>query len=207
VSHSICIISSKEIGEADIIAMHIASGAELHSNVTTSIIYADNAHSQQDALNNAHAIVLSSPTYFGTVSAKIKSFMDQTEEIWKKRQWQNKIAAAFTHSKCICGDKMNTLNDMYIFAAQHGMIWVGLDLLPELRATDHFIKEYQLQEFTKAHPQRKLTLNRLGSWTGLMCGSKINTDKLSISSASDLATAKYFGTRIALLSRQLSNYN
>lgn len=45
--------------------------------------------------------------------------------------WRNKIAAGFTNSGAMHGDKLHSLVTMALFAAQHGMIWVGLDLFPE----------------------------------------------------------------------------
>ena len=49
-------------------------------------------------------------------------------------KWRDKVAAGFTNSGAQNGDKLNSLISMALFAAQHGMIWVGLDLKPVPRA-------------------------------------------------------------------------
>ncbi len=56
--------------------------------------------------------------------------MDGTSEIWALQSWRDKLAAAFTHSAAPSGDKLGTLTQLAVFAAQHGMIWVGLGLPP-----------------------------------------------------------------------------
>ncbi len=45
-------------------------------------------------------------------------------------KWRNKVAAGFTNSGAQNGDKLHSLISMALFAAQHGMLWVGLDLKP-----------------------------------------------------------------------------
>ncbi len=46
----------------------------------------------------------------------------------KEFAWRNKIAAGFTNSGARSGDKLATLVQIAIFAAQHGMHWDNLDL-------------------------------------------------------------------------------
>lgn len=70
---------------------------------------------------------------------------------------------------------------MALFAAQHGMIWVGLDLFPG-RSTDD--------------------KNRIGGWPGAMAQSNDESPELS-PIASDLNTAAYLGRRVAETVRRL----
>ena len=44
--------------------------------------------------------------------------------------WADRLAAGFTKSGSQHGDKQNTLVGFATFAAQHGMHWVNLNLLP-----------------------------------------------------------------------------
>ena len=81
-------------------------------------------------LSTADAIVFGCPTYMGSVSAPFKTFMDSTNAVWALQGWRDKLAAAFTHSAAPSGDKLGTLVQLAVFAAQHGMIWVGLGLPP-----------------------------------------------------------------------------
>ena len=76
-------------------------------------------------LNAADAIVFGSPTYMGSVSWQFKKFADASSKPWYARAWQNKIAAAFTNSASINGDKLATLQSLNTLAMQHGMVWVG----------------------------------------------------------------------------------
>lgn len=133
-----------------------------------------------EQLDQADGIIFGSPTYFGSVAAELKAFFDTTSAIWNQQKWRNKIAAGFTHSSSLSGDKLNTLMQIMIFAMQHGMIWVGLDLLPN-------------------QSQDEYKLNRLGSWLGLMSQSDM-TKNLPLT-PDDLATAKYFGKRVANITK------
>ena len=66
----------------------------------------------------------------GSASAKFKGFMDESSKRWFAGAWKNKVAAGFTTSASQSGDKLNTLLQLMVFANQHAMIWVGLDLMP-----------------------------------------------------------------------------
>jgi NAD(P)H dehydrogenase (quinone) len=169
------------------LANHIKMGAEVEGVKAMSY---DVSHINQNMhlLDEADGIIFGSPTYFGSVSAEMKGFMDSTVGIWDDKRWNNKIAAGFTHSSALSGDKLSALMTMFIFAAQHGMLWVGLDL----KACDK-IEGYDLE------------LNQFGSWMGLMAQSP-NKAKSPSFNQSDLETAKYFGARIALITKKF-NFN
>ena len=57
--------------------------------------------------------------------------MDKTSQFWANQPWKDKLAAAFTNSGSQHGDKLNTLVSILVFAAQHGMNWINLGLLPD----------------------------------------------------------------------------
>ncbi|WPX96343.1 flavodoxin family protein [Candidatus Bandiella euplotis] len=169
---------------SSILAEHIGKGVEKQgaNAVTYDIAHAGNS---MISLNEADAIIFGSPTYFGSVAAEVKGFMDATVDIWNNKQWNNKVAAGFTHSSALSGDKLATLMTMFVFAAQHGMIWAGLDL----RSCEK-VKDYGLE------------LNQPGSWIGLMAQSPKDGEK----KPSDLETAEYFGTRIAKVTQKVGYY-
>src|ERR671910_484164 len=83
-----------------------------------------------DALASAEAIVFGCPTYMGGPSSVFKAFAEASLPIWASRGWSDKIAAGFTHSQALSGDKLNTLQYFSLLAAQHGMLWTNVDLLP-----------------------------------------------------------------------------
>jgi len=100
--------------------------------------------------------------------------------------WRDKIAAGFTNSGAQAGDKLSTLIQLTLFAAQHGMHWVGLDLPPANNSSSGSDSD----------------LNRLGFWLG--AGAQSNTDQGPDLGppGSDLATAAYLGKRVATATAQ-----
>ena len=137
-------------------------------------------------LNAADAIAFGAPTYMGSPSAVFKAFAERTSKILADDlRWRNKIAAGFTTSGGKSGDKFNTLVDLATLAAQHGMIWVGLDL-PAGWTTS-----------TGAEHD----LNRLGSWLGAMAQANADQGPDLAPPAADLRTAFRLGERIAEVAR------
>ncbi|MCX8146017.1 MAG: NAD(P)H-dependent oxidoreductase [Azovibrio sp.] len=131
-------------------------------------------------LDAADAIIFGAPTYMGSASARFKEFMDASSKRWFARTWQDKLAAGFTTSASQSGDKLNTLMQLMILACQHGMIWVGLDLLPGNNSSQGSVDD----------------LNRLGSSAGAM--AQANADQgADAMLASDLKTAARLGERVA----------
>ena len=134
-----------------------------------------------EKLAASDAIIFGSPTYNGTISARLKKLMeDSTRTAWIPQTWRNKIAAGFTNSGAMHGDKLNSLVTMALFAAQHGMIWVGLDLFASTNKEDK---------------------NRIGGWLGAMAQSNDESPELS-PIKSDLDTAAHLGQRVAEVTAQ-----
>ncbi len=90
------------------------------------------------------------------------------------------VAAGFTCSASQSGDKLNALQQLAVFAAQHGMLWVSLGLLPGNNSSTGSVQD----------------LNRLGSYLGAM--AQANADQGSDAMLqSDLDTAAHLGRRVA----------
>lgn len=88
------------------------------------------ADAEWQALAAADAIVMGTPTYMGGPAAGFKAFMDATgDTIWTERQWRDKLAAGFTSGVNTAGDKLSTLQALNVFAMQHGMVWIGQDII------------------------------------------------------------------------------
>jgi NAD(P)H dehydrogenase (quinone) len=122
----------------------------------------------------ADAIVFGTPTYMGGVSAQFKAFIDMASEVWVKLGWKDKLAAGFTHSQGLSGDKLTTLAGLWVNAMQHGMVWVGLGELVEGTAPDK--------------------VNRLSSYGGTMAQTDMGQEKVN---AGDAKTARILGQRVA----------
>ncbi len=132
-----------------------------------------------DTLAAADAVVFGSPTYMGNVSWQFKKFADASSKVWFVQGWRNKLAAGFTNSASLYGDKGSTLQYLNTFALQHGMLWVGSGMMPAN---------------TKA--STRADINNLGVAGGLMTAtpSDASVDEMV---PGDLATAAAFGRRIA----------
>lgn len=128
----------------------------------------------EEVLRNADAadaLAFGSPTYMGGPAAQFKAFADATSERWMGQRWAGKVAGGFTTGSCANGDQGHTLAYFAILAAQHGMLWCGLDIPGGM------------------DPQGR---NRLGSQLGLAT--------YAVDGAldpSDLATARHLGRRLA----------
>lgn len=117
----------------------------------------------------------------GGPSAAFKTFAEASLPVWAARGWCGKFAAGFTHSQAMSGDKLNTLTYLALLAAQHGMIWTNLDLLPGWC-------------WDNGSPD---DLNRLGGWLGAMSQSNGDGDQTDNPRESDLATAQHLGQLVA----------
>lgn len=127
-----------------------------------------------NALNAADAIVFGTPTYMGGYSAQMKAFIDAASAVWMKLGWKDKVAAAFTHSMGLNGDKQNTLTSLWVNAMQHGMVWVGLGELAAGTGT--------------------ADVNRLGAYGGAMAQTDYGQDAVN---DGDRKTAVILGKRVA----------
>ncbi|PHN45277.1 flavodoxin family protein [Pseudomonas amygdali] len=178
---SISIVYDSGYGHTKKQAEAIAEGVGSVEGVEVTLVAVADGQINWEALAASDAIIFGSPTYNGTVSARFKQFMeDSTGTAWVPQTWRNKIAAGFTNSGSMHGDKLNSLVTLSLFAAQHGMIWVGLDLFPG-----------------KSNEE----LNRVGGWLGAMAFSKDESPELS-PIKSDLDTARHLGKRVAELTQQ-----
>lgn len=185
----IAIVYHSGYGHTQKQAEAVAAGVAQVTGAKALLVPVAEAEARIEEINAADAIIFGTPTYMGTISAPFKAFMDFTAKVWYGRGWQNKIAAGFTNSASQSGDKFNTLVQLATFAAQHGMIWVGLDLLPGNNNSKGSVND----------------LNRLGSFLGAMAQSNADEGPDKGPIASDLETAKYLGKRVATLTRQFAD--
>jgi len=132
-----------------------------------------------EQLHAAKTIVFGSPTYMGTVSWQFKKFADATSKPWYTQQWKDKLAAGFTNSASMNGDKLSTQHYLFTLSQQHGMLWVGTGLMP-----------------SNSKAATRNDINYVASFSGLMTAtpSDASVDEIL---PGDLATAQAFGKRIA----------
>jgi len=164
----------------------VARGAGKVEGADVRLLTSEEAQ-KWELLLDADAIVFGSPTYMGSASAQFKAFMDASSKPWYTSDWKDKIAAGFTTSASQSGDKLNTLIQLAVFAAQHGMIWVGQDLLPGNNSSTGSVSD----------------LNRLGSSLGAMAQANSDQGADVAPIASDLLTAEHLGERVATIAKRL----
>lgn len=172
---SLAIVYHSPYGHTEKVAQFIAQGAQ---NLGVAVHIMNIEEIDWDVLDQVQAIVFGCPTYMGSVSGPFKMFMDSSSKRWKNRDWQGKLSAGFTNSGGLSGDKLSVLQQINLFAMQHGMLWSGLPLMP----TGHGEND----------------LNRLSSSLGLMTQSD-NAPVEITPPAGDLKTAIWFGEYLAAL--------
>jgi len=147
-------------GRTAALAAAMANGARLVERTHVIEIHLGEQQPDWEALDAADSIVFGCPTYMGSASARMQAFMEESlRPQFLERRWQDKLAAGFTNSAGMSGDKLCTLQQLAGFAAQHGMIWIPLGQLPG----------WQSSNGTAAD------MNRLASFPGLMAQS--NSDQ------------------------------
>lgn len=132
-----------------------------------------------EQLKAADAIIFGSPTYMGNVSWQFKKFADASSKPWFSQEWKDKLAAGFTNSAGMNGDKQGTLITLFTLAMQHGMVWVSQGLMP-----------------STSKAARRDDINYLVSYSGAIAQSPSDAGASEMA-AGDLATARLFGRRVA----------
>ncbi|WP_201511964.1 flavodoxin family protein [Psychrobacter alimentarius] len=174
-SVSIAVIFHSNYGHTKRVAEAIVKGA--HQQLPASQAKIVDVHDVDwEYLDQADLLVFGSAVYMGSVTAEFKTFMDETSKRWYHRTWEGKWAAAFANSGGLSGDKLAVLQQISLYAMQHGMNWIGLPLMP----TGH-----------EAHD-----LNRLSSFLGLMTQS-LDGPPEETPGPGDIDTAIWFGDHLA----------
>ncbi|MEV6068155.1 flavodoxin family protein [Nocardia sp. NPDC052001] len=173
-------------GHTEVLAEAVTDGART-AGAATGLVPVDRITDPDwSALDEADAIVFGSPTYLGDVSAGFKTFAEATSRRCSEGRWRDKVAAGFTNSGAMSGDKLHALVSLSIFAAQHHMHWVNLGMTAGWNST-------------VASPEDS---NRLGFWLG--AGAQTNVDlPPNAMSESDIRTCAQLGERVARVTAQL----
>jgi NAD(P)H dehydrogenase (quinone) len=137
-------------------------------------------------LNASDAIAFGCATYMGSASALFKTFLETAFETWRVQAWKDKFAAGFTNSASPSGDKLSTLMQLAVFAAQMGMLWVGPVDGPG-------------GNLSKSTPE---SVNRVGSWLGVMAQSNVDQGLDLAPPSGDVETASRLGERLARITQR-----
>lgn len=177
----VAIIYHSGYGHTEVVARAVAAGAESVPGTEVFLVKVDEFAERGAELDNADAIIFGCPTYMGSASAPMKTFMDATSKRWMEGIWKDKLAAGFTNSGSWHGDKQTTLIQLITFASQHGMVWVGLGMMPGANTSKSSHEE----------------MNRVGASLGAMTQSNIDQGPDIAPPLHDQATGKALGKRVA----------
>jgi NAD(P)H dehydrogenase (quinone) len=168
----------------------VKTGVSLVDGAVAQLLSVEEAQACWSDLAKADGIIFGAPTYTGSASAAFKAFMDASSHAVMTNgfAWKDKIAAGFTNSGSRSGDKLSTLIQIALFAAQHGMHWVNLALPPANHSSSGSEKD----------------LNRLGFWLGAAAQSNTDQGPDLVPPESDLATARHLGRRVAEVTLQFA---
>lgn len=172
----IAIVYHSGFGHTAQVAKAVQRGAASVPQVEVKLLNVDELKGNFDELTAADGIIFGCPTYMGGASAPFKAFIDACSKIWFQQKWKDKIAAGFTNSGGLSGDKLQTLQALWINAMQHGMVWVGnAQLVSGIGPND---------------------INRLSAYSGVMTQAD-NAPPEQSPPPGDLKTAENFGVRVA----------
>ena len=180
----ISIVYSSETEHTQRLAEAINSGCHSAQGIVTQMVrisdkdFVGSRWNNEDILaelDDADAIIFGSPTFMGSVSSKVKAFMEATVSRYLPETWNGKIAAGFTVSGGPAGDKFNTLSTLTTFAMQHGMIWVGLG----------------------CNPFNDNNINATGHYYGATGRAELDDDPAEAPSQSELKAGEFLGARVA----------
>lgn len=184
----IAIVYHSGYGHTERQAAAVKAGVDALKGAEGLLLNVEDAQRRWGDLASAEAIIFGAPTYTASASAPFKSFMEASSHavMTKGFGWKDKIAAGFTNSGSRSGDKLATLVEIALFAAQHGMHWVNLGLPPANHSTTGSEKD----------------LNRLGFWLGAAAQSNVDEGPDLAPPESDLSTARHLGRRVAEVTLQ-----
>ena len=166
----------------------VALGATA-AGADTLLISVEEIDEYWDTLEQVDAIIFGCPTYMGSASGQFKMFMDaSSRRAFIDGKWKDKLAAGFTNAANRSGDKLATLQQLAIFAAQHGMNWINLGLHGGHNNSQ----------------SSEDTLNRHGFYIGAAAQSDADVGADEGATPADLKTSAHLGSRVALAARQMA---
>lgn len=169
-------------------AQAVALGAAT-AGAEALLISVEEADAHWETLEQVDAIIFGCPTYMGSASAQFKMFMDaSSRRAFLAAKWKDKLAAGFTNAANRSGDKLATLQQLAIFAAQHGMNWINLGLHGGHNSSQ----------------SSENTLNRHGFYIGAAAQSDVDVGADEGATQADLNTSAHLGSRVALAARQMA---
>src|SRR5262249_50882782 len=191
----VAIVYHTTYGHTKLQAEAVLRGAKSVSDVGAQLYTTEEAAARLDEFDTADAIIFGCPTYMGSMSAGMKSFLEVAAKKWFTFSLKNKVAGAFYKSKSFSRDKPKTLVGLVINAMQHGMIFVSLGMMPSANRPE------DMNSATGPGPEAH---NRVGSFIGPMSAS-FQVNPPATPPNGDIETAEAYGRRVAEITIQFVN--
>jgi NAD(P)H dehydrogenase (quinone) len=192
---TVFVVFYSNTGHTAVIAEAVARGAGAVEGVEARLLrilpeHLVNGRYRNEALmktlDESDAIIFGAPTFMGSISAVFKAFMEATFPLWFEQRWKDKIASGFTNSASQSGDKLSSLMQLVVLAAQLSMIWVPVGDPPGNNWSGGSVND----------------VNRLGSWLGVMSQSNGDQGPDLSPSEGDRKTAERHGRRVARIAKR-----
>ena len=168
----------------------VRAGAESVTNAAVRLYrineVGDLPNGALEELDFVDALVYGSPTYMGGPAWQFKKFADSTAKAFFARKWKDKLAAGFTNSASINGDKYSTIQYFWTLSQQHGQFWIGTGLLPANKKSN-----------------LPTDVNWTAGFAGALAISPSDASPDEAPQSGDLETAKLLGRRVAEFARRV----
>lgn len=181
----IAVIYDSAHGTTKRVAENVARGVESVEGASVDLFNTEEATERGVGIAEYDGLIWGSPTLFGSISAKLKNYLETTGQFYVGRSLDNKIAGGFTNSALPAGDKQGALFQLFTYATQHGMLWVPLGIVPVNNLKRDNAEAY----------------NRGGHFMGLATQS-FKDDRENSPPEADLKTARFYGQRVAKVALQ-----
>lgn len=117
----VLVVYDTQTGNTEKMAQHVVKGAK--STSQAEVLLKKAKDTTLEDLQNADAIVVGSPTYYGLMSAAVKDLFDRSVKIHGKLE--GKVGAAFTSSGGTASGAETTILSILQAMLVHGMIIQG----------------------------------------------------------------------------------
>ena len=180
----VAIVYFSGYGHAAKQAEAVREGVESVADAVASVYRIDEAGELPlgavEELGQADAIIYGSPTYMGGPAWQFKKFADESSKAWLRQDWKNKLAAGFTNSASVNGDKFSTIAYFWTLSQQHSQIWIGTGVLP-----------------ANTKESGPADMNWTAGFAGALAISPADASPDEAPRSGDLETAKHLGKRVA----------
>ena len=130
----------------------------------------------------AAAIVIGTPTRFGSACGQIRQFLDSTGGLWAKGALVGKVGSVFTSTATQHGGQESTILGLHVTLLHHGLVVVGLPY--------SFSGQTTMEEISGGSPYGATTI--------------AGADGSRHPSENELAAARYQGAHVARIAAKLA---